>query len=99
MNYTEQSNFEWDEDKSRCCLHDRGFDFAYAAYAFGVPQKVVRRDRRQDYGEDRYQLIGRIADRVFVVIFTQRLGAIRIISARKANRREVWQYENCSYEN
>jgi len=26
--------FEWDEEKSLCCLHERGFDFLYAAQVF-----------------------------------------------------------------
>ena len=36
---------------------------------------------------------------VFVVVYTTRTHAIRIISARKANTREVKQYENGSTEN
>ena len=36
--------------------------------------------------------------RVFVVIFTTRFNAIRIISARKANQREMKQYEKTLHE-
>ena len=85
--------FEWDEAKSDHCFAHRGFDFAYAIRAFLDPNRLVGRDRRWDYGEDRYRLLGAIEGRVFVVIYTVRGSAIRIVSARKANRREVGEYE------
>ena len=42
---------------------DRGFDFAYAIRAFLDDDRVVDRDRRWDYGEDRYRLLGAQAGR------------------------------------
>ena len=89
---------EWDKAKSASCFEQRGFDFAYVMRAFLDPNRFVRQDQRWDYGEDRFQLVGRIGDRVFVVIYTVRASAIRIISARKANRREVQEYENRTRE-
>ena len=50
-------------------------------------------DQRWDYGEDRYRLLGAVDGRVFVVVYTMRNSTIRIISARKANHREVREYE------
>ncbi len=94
MNYTGSVNFEWDEAKSEVCFQARGFDFAYALQAFIDPNRVVHQDLRHHYGEDRYQLMGRIEGRLFVVVYTTRQGAIRIVSARKANQREVKQYED-----
>jgi uncharacterized DUF497 family protein len=91
-------NFQWDEDKSDSCFRLRGFDFAYAASAFSDPDRMIRRDSRFSYGEDRYQLIGRVEARLFVVIYTPRDDEIRIISTRKANQREVTRYENRSNE-
>ena len=85
--------FEWDDAKSDACLAHRGFDFAYAIRAFLDDNRIVGRDRRWDYGEDRYRLLGAIKGRVFVVTFTMRGPAMRIISARKANEREVREYE------
>lgn len=96
MDYTFSMNFHWDEDKSNACFRIRGFDFAYAASAFADPDRIVRQDSRFSYGEDRYQLIGRVEGRLYVLIYTPRLDAIRIISARKANPREVKHYENRS---
>lgn len=57
--------FEWDQAKSDACFLERGFDFAYAASAFADPNRIVRQDTRHVYGETRYQLIGRIDNRVF----------------------------------
>ena len=83
--------FEWDETKSEACFHERGFDFAYAARAFFDPDRLVQADARHSYGEERYRLMGKIEQRLFVVV---RHEAMRIISARKANQRELRQYEN-----
>ena len=85
--------FEWDDAKSNACLAHRGFDFAYAIRAFLDDDRIVGRDRRWNYGEDRYRLLGVIEGRVFVVIYTTRGSAYRIISARKANGKEVQEYE------
>ena len=86
--------FEWDDAKSRACFVHRGFDFAYAIRVFLDPDRVVDPDRRWDYGEDRYRLLGAIDGRVFIVIYTMRGSAVRIISARKANSKEVGEYEH-----
>jgi uncharacterized protein len=88
--------FEWDEEKSEACFRERGFDFAYAAKAFFDPNRVIWLDDRYSYGEDRYGLIGKIDNRLFVVVYTPRRNALRIISARKANQREVKRYEDCT---
>ena len=86
--------FEWDDAKSDACFAHRGFDFEYAVRAFLDPNRIVGRDRRWDYGEDRYRLLGGIEARVFVLIFTMRGSTIRLISARKANRKEAREYEH-----
>ena len=88
--------FEWEQDKSDYCYEQRGFDFAYVLRAFLDPERVIRKDTRFDYSEDRYQLLGKINNRVFFVAFTFRGPVIRIISARKANQREVKIYEKAS---
>lgn len=91
-------NFEWDEAKSDACFEERGFDFAFAAQVFFDPDRLIRADLRHSYGEDRFQLLGRIDTRVFVVVYTPRPHRNRIISARKANAREVKHYENGTHE-
>lgn len=98
MDYTCRVKFEWDETKSDACFHERGFDFAYVAHVFFDPNRLVREDTRHSYGEKRYQLLGSIDGRLFVVVYTPRRGVMRIISARKANQREVKHYENRSQD-
>jgi uncharacterized protein len=87
-------NFEWDENKSEACFAQRGFDFAYVVQAFIDPNRVIKNDTRWDYGEERYQLLGLIEQRTFFVAYMLRGSTIRIISARKANQREITHYEN-----
>lgn len=89
--------FEWDEAKSQVCFEQRGFDFAYVVRAFFDPCRIIEPDTRHDYGEDRYRLFGYIRGRLYVVIYTLRVGSIRIISAHKANRREVTHYDNSTH--
>jgi uncharacterized DUF497 family protein len=91
-------NFEWDEIKSEACFDERGFDFAYAAQAFFDPNRLIRADLRYSYGEERFQLLGAIDSRIFVVVYTPRPQSTRIISARKANAREAKHYENGTHE-
>ena len=79
-------------------MKDRGFDFAYAARAFFDPDRLVQEDTRYSYGEERYQLTRRIESRVYVIVYTLRNDSMRIISARKANQREVKQYENRAHD-
>ena len=89
---------EWDEVKSDACLQSRGFDFAYAARAFFDPNRTIAIDNRRDYGEERFRLTGMIEGRLYVVVYTPRDGAIRIISAHKANQREIRRYEDSARE-
>lgn len=99
MNYSGIMEFEWDETKSNACFTQRGFDFAYVLRAFFDSDRVIRKDSRWDYGEDRHWILGMIDGRVFFVVYTARSSVIRIISARKANKREVDDYENSTREN
>ncbi len=57
---------------------------------------LVWEDRRKDYGEPRYCVLGFIEDRLHSVVFTPRNGKPRVISLRKANKREVNRYEKAS---
>jgi uncharacterized protein len=88
--------FEWDDSKSAQCVSERGFAFADVVPAFADPCRRVEPDERRDYGEDRYRLYGRIRGRLFVIAYTMRGRAVRIISARKANPREQETYDDQS---
>lgn len=86
--------FEWDESKNDICFIKRGFDFEFATQVFFDPNRLMLHDNRRSYGEDRYQVTGIIDGRLYVVVFTPRRASQRIISARKANQREIKRYEN-----
>ena len=70
MSYTPSMNFEWDENKSDECFAERGFDFAYVTRAFVDPNRIIKKDTRWNYGEERYQLLGAIDQRFFFVAYT-----------------------------
>ncbi len=84
--------FEWDEAKSERCRKERGFSFADMLPVFSDPERMVEPDSRYEYGEERFCLYGRIEGRLFIVVYTVRGETIRIISARKANKREQKRY-------
>jgi len=54
---------------------------------------LIWEDDRKVYGERRYSVLGFIGDRLHSVVFTPRDGKPRVISLRKANKREVKRYE------
>ena len=79
--------FEWDEEKSRRTLNERGFGFDYAARIFLGPT-LEKPDDRRNYGEVRVQAIGQVDDEILFVVYTDRGNARHIISARLASRKE-----------
>lgn len=85
-------NFEFDNAKNAANLHKHGIDLRDAAYVFLDLHKLDLPDLRKDYGEERRIRVGRVENRVWVVVYTQRADAIRLISARKANDREQNRY-------
>lgn len=54
---------------------------------------IAKPDRRRQYGEVRQIGYAPMAGRLYCVVFVERGDAKRIISFRKANTREVEQYE------
>jgi uncharacterized DUF497 family protein len=85
--------FEWDKAKNRANIRKHGLDFADAEEIFrGV--LVADPDTREDYGERRWIGLGMLRGRTMHVVFAEREpDMIRIISLRKATRRENEQYE------
>ena len=85
-------DFEWDDEKAARNLARHGVSFEAARLAFDDPFAVVREDRRRDYGEDRYILLGMVENHLLAIVHTQRDARIRIISARLAEPRERRRY-------
>ena len=83
--------FEWDEQKNRINIEKLGISFEDAKALF-EDVRITAVDTRQSYGEIRNISLGTIYGRICVVVYTERKGVTRIISARKANQRERRQY-------
>ena len=84
--------YEWDEAKSRINFVKHGLDFADAEHVLTGPC-VTFVDSRFDYGEERLITLGLLVGRVVVIAHTPRGETTRIISMRKANRREQKIYK------
>ena len=50
---------------------------------------VIWQDTRREYGEDSFRAVGESQGDVLHVVFTRRSAAVRIISVRRANRKEI----------
>lgn len=79
--------WDWDEAKRQTNRDKHGIDFAALAQLDWTTAQIEP-DNRRDYGEDRFIAVGYIKDRLHKLIFTRRNGRMRVISFRKANRRE-----------
>ncbi|TFF17949.1 BrnT family toxin [Jiella endophytica] len=86
------AEFEWDDHKRAGNLAKHGVDFALAR-RFDLKTADIEADVRHAYGEERFQAKAPIDDRLYVMVFTYRGDAVRVISLRKANEREVLRYE------
>lgn len=92
--YILKAKFEWDPAKARSNRHKHGISFEEAITAFDDPDFFVAPDSRHSETESRQWLIGKIDSGVpVIVVFTERGNRIRIISARRASRRERRIYE------
>lgn len=83
----------YDEAKQGRNIEERGLSFDEVA-RFDFSSALVWRDDRMDYGEERFIALGLLDLRVHVVVFTRCACGIRVISFRKANKREVRRYES-----
>jgi uncharacterized protein len=84
--------FEWDADKAAANVRKHGLSFDTASLVFADPFALALQDRFEG-GEHRWQTIGAIqGELVILVAHTVREGdgeeLIRIISARRADRKE-----------
>ena len=86
--------FEWDPGKAAANHRKHGVSFDEAATAFADPFGIVVDDPPHSAGETRVVLLDHSeSSRVLAVMFTERGDRIRLISARKATRREHRHYE------
>ena len=87
-------DFEWDKTKAEGNPAKHGIEFSEAATAFGDLLSVTFPDPGHSEEEERFITIGSSErNRVLIISHTDRGGKTRIISARKATRRERKAYE------
>ena len=77
----------FDPRKNERNLRDRGIDFEMVSeFDFGSALFTI--DTRKDYGEVRTRALGIIEDKFYALVFTMRGNVLRVISLRRANRKE-----------
>jgi uncharacterized DUF497 family protein len=87
--------FEWDPSKAAANARKHGVSFEESASAFEDELALVIADPAHSASEDRFVLLGMsLAARLVIVVHCDRSSesVIRIISARRATRREAQQY-------
>jgi uncharacterized protein len=83
--------YVFDPAKDAANRTKHGVSLALAEVLF-VGSNLTLTDDRFDYGETRQIAFGRIKGRLFVCVYADRGEERRVISLRKANRREVKRY-------
>ena len=92
-NYNQGMHVEFDPAKHQRNISERALGFDQVAnFDFGTA--LVWQDERKAYPEARYVALGFLDARLHVLCFTPVAGGIRAISFRKANTREVRDYES-----
>jgi uncharacterized DUF497 family protein len=86
--------FEWDPAKAQANLRKHGVSFEEAVTVFADPLSLNMPDPLHSAEEARFLVVGMSMNRnVPVVAYAERGHRTRIISARKATRRERNDYE------
>jgi uncharacterized DUF497 family protein len=87
--------FEWDVRKGKANQRKHGVSFDEASTVFDDPLARIFSDEHHSNGEQREIIVGHsILDRLLLVSFTERkTGQVRIVSARRATRKERKDHE------
>jgi uncharacterized DUF497 family protein len=81
--------FEWDAAKAESNFKAHGVSFELAKTVFDDAFALDLIDDREFYGKERFVIIGMTEGQVLLfVVYTERHGRIRIISARRATKHE-----------
>jgi len=84
--------FDWDDAKARSNLAKHGVPFPYAVRVFLDPNMADLDASRGGDNEARRKAIGAIEGKLYVVVYADREGVRRIISARRTNTTEQRAY-------
>jgi uncharacterized protein len=85
-------DFEWGLAKARSNYAKHGVTFDTAMKAFSDPFMIEVLDDSEDYGEERFLLIGMGDGQLLSIVYTPRQGRYRLISARYATKDEQDHY-------
>lgn len=86
--------FDWDPDKNKTNKQKHKIWFEEAIQVFDDPNALMYFDKEHSDYEDRFILLGSSISNVLVVIYCERKkSTVRIISARKATKKEIKKYE------
>ena len=88
----DRREFEWEDAKAEGNLAKHGVPFGYATRIFLDPRRVEFDASREGDGEGRRKAVGLIDGKLFVVVYTDRGGVYRLISARRTNAAEDKAY-------
>jgi uncharacterized DUF497 family protein len=83
--------FEWDEKKSAINLSKHGIDFNASTKLWDDEDRIQIQTTFPI--ENRSILVGKIEEKIWAAIYTRRNNAIRIISVRRARKKEARFYE------
>ena len=88
--------FEWDPNKNEKNIVKHGIDFNDALTIFDDDERIESIDNRNNYGEERIQVIGEAKPGVLMAVYTWRknITSRRIISARTASAKERIIYQH-----
>jgi uncharacterized protein len=81
----------FDPGKNARNIAERGLSFERVA-DLDWDTAVIITDTRRDYGEPRLRVMARLDGRLHAAVVTPRGEDLRVISLRRANRREVRRY-------
>ncbi len=84
---------EFDPAKNLRNISQRGLSFERAS-EFDFDTALIEQDVRKPYPEVRYVAVGYLGERLHILCFAEISNGIRVISFRKANAREVKEYDN-----
>jgi uncharacterized DUF497 family protein len=84
---------DYDEAKDAANVAKHGLSLAFGGRVLRAPGRITKVDTRRDYGETRFIAFGRVEERLYVAVWSQRGDVARIISVRKANERERREYD------
>ena len=92
----EELLFEWDEQKEKINIKKHKIDFSTAAHVFGDDRRIEKFDGKHSENEDRFKVIGAINGHLMVIVVSYTMrnddNVIRLISARKAEKEERYEY-------